>query len=430
MAVGDAEEKASDQPPQGAQPSPQAGPRLTPWSAFAFRDYRILWLSNVAQLVTMQMRLLVTTVWLYQETESGLQLGFLGLVQLSTQIPAILFGGTLADDVDRKKLMAVTQAFSFALISLMAALVVMDSLVPWHIYVVTAVLGVANVLGSPARAALTANIVPRTHLMHAITSNSATFQLGSILAPLAFAGAITQFGVKPTFAVTAAFALPSVILPLMIRTSGLPEDKGQKTAVLKRMWEGFLFVKSHPILPGLYIMDIGVTVFTFYRQVLPLLVDKLFRAGEGAVGVLIAANSAGGVAGSFIVFFLARFRPKGNLVIASTLVFGLLIILFGFSASLWMATIIMVALGTTDSIGMATRHTTVQLTTPDNMRGRATSFQSFSAMNANGLGTFQVGLMSDQIGAANALILGGIIAVIVVIAVWWFIPGVRRYRYP
>ena len=101
----------------------------------------------------------------------------------------------------------------------MAGLVATDGLRPWHIYAVTAVLGVASVLGSPARSALTANVVPRSHLMHAVTTNTATFQVGAVVAPLAFAAAITSFGFTVTFAATAVIALPSVVLP---RTLAIP----------------------------------------------------------------------------------------------------------------------------------------------------------------------------------------------------------------
>ena len=121
------------------------------------------------------MRLLATSVWLYQETGSGVQLGLLGLIQLVVQFPAILYGGTLADRVDRKKLIAYTQLFSFAMLAALTVLVATDSLVPWLIYVVTAVLGVTSILGSPSRAALTPTIVPRSHLIHAIVSTAATF---------------------------------------------------------------------------------------------------------------------------------------------------------------------------------------------------------------------------------------------------------------
>lgn len=423
-------EPSVEQSAQDGQFSPQFRPRLKPWSAFAFRDYRILWLSSVSSLVTMQMRLLVTSVWLYQETGSGIQLGLLGLIQFAVGFPAILYGGTLADKVDRKKLIAFAQSFSPILLSVMAALAATDGLQPWHIYGVTAMLGITSILGSPARAALTSNVVPRTHLMHAVTSNAATSEISSVVAPLAFAGAITALGTTATFATAAIISIPSVVLPLMIRAKGIPSGRDEDDSVLRRIWEGFKFVKSHPILPGLLIMDVGVTIVSFYRQVLPLIADKLFRSGPGSVGLLTAANSFGGVIGSFIVLFLAQYRAKGMLVLYATLAYALLLIAFGLSNSLWMAVIVLFGLGVTDAIGMATRQTTVQLTTPDNMRGRAVSFHEVSAESANNIGTFEVGLMSQKIGASNTLILGGVISIVVVLAVWALMRGLRDYRYP
>ena len=133
------------------------------------------------------------------------------------------------------------------------------------------------------------------------------------------------------------------------------------------MWDGFLYVRSHPILPGLYFMDIGVTIVSHYRQILPLIADKLFRGGAATVGVLTAANSAGGILGTFSVLFLTRYRSKGMLVVYATLAYVLLLIVFGFTTALWLGVIILAGLGASDAVGMATRQTTVQLTTSDNM---------------------------------------------------------------
>ena len=404
---------------------------LRPWSAFAFRDYRILWISSVCGLMTMQMRMLATGVWLYDVTGSGLQLGLLGVVQLAVQLPAILYGGALADRWDRKKLIAVAQSFSFVFMALVAILGATDRLEPWHIYAVTAILGVSSVLGGPARSAITANIVPRSHLMHAVTSNQATFQIGAIAAPLAFALVVETLDATAAFVASALFALPASLMPLMIRTQVAPtEPQGSDESVLRRIWEGAVYVMRHPILPGLYLLDIGVTIVTFYRQILPLIVDRMFKAGPGAVGVMTAANSLGGVIGTFSVLFLADFRAKGMLVLYATLVYAVLIIAFGFTTSLWLGTLLIAGLGATDAIGMTTRQTTVQLTTPDHMRGRAVSAHSVSAMTANNLGTFEVGFMSEQIGADRTMILGGLISVVVVILVWWLVKGIREYRYP
>ena len=213
---------------------------MRPWAALAFRDYRMLWLSGVAQMVTMQMRTLVSGVWLYDVTGSGWLLGLLGGVQLVVQLPAILYGGALADQIDRKKLMAYTQLVSVILIGAMAALAWNDSLRPWHIYATTAILSVSSTLGSPSRSALTANVVPRSHLMHAVALNTATFQIGAVAAPLAFSGAVELFNENYAyiFGVTTLIALPSVAMPLLIRRERKKQAMTKAAELLGRVGLG------------------------------------------------------------------------------------------------------------------------------------------------------------------------------------------------
>lgn len=410
------------------------------WSAFSFRDFRLLWISGLCASVTMQTRILTFGVWLYQETGSGLQLGLLGLVQLAVQMPSNLFGGAFADQFDRRKLIASTQSFSFFLIGLATILFVTDNLHPWHIYSIVGILGLTSTLGAPARSALTANVIPSSHMMHAVTSNTATFQISMILTPLLFSSTIELIGLEGAFLTAVIFSVPATIFPLFVRLKyNIDGNKNtQNTSMIKRIYEGFKFVKNHPILPGLYALDIGVTVVSFYREIMPLIVDKLFRQGPWAIGPLSAANSLGGVAGSFLVLSLANYRSKGMLVLYATGTYALLLFAFGSIQYLDLNTIfiltvgsiIIAGLGATDAIGMTTRQTTVQLTTPDNMRGRAVSFHSFCAMGANNIGTFHVGFMSSRIGAGNTMILGGVVSICVVLAIFKFVSGLRNYRYP
>jgi len=388
----------------------------------------------------MQTRILTFGVWLYQETGSGLQLGLLGLVQLAVQMPSNLFGGAFADQFDRRKLIASTQSFSFFLIGLATILFVTDNLHPWHIYSIVGILGLTSTLGAPARSALTANVIPSSHMMHAVTSNTATFQISMILTPLLFSSTIELIGLEGAFLTAVIFSVPATIFPLFVRLKyNIDGNKNtQNTSMIKRIYEGFKFVKNHPILPGLYALDIGVTVVSFYREIMPLIVDKLFRQGPWAIGPLSAANSLGGVAGSFLVLSLANYRSKGMLVLYATGTYALLLFAFGSIQYLDLNTIfiltvgsiIIAGLGATDAIGMTTRQTTVQLTTPDNMRGRAVSFHSFCAMGANNIGTFHVGFMSSRIGAGNTMILGGVVSICVVLAIFKFVSGLRNYRYP
>ncbi len=413
---------------------------IKPWSAFSFRDFRLLWISGLCASVTMQTRILTFGVWLYQETGSGLQLGLLGLVQLAVQMPSNLFGGAFADQFDRRKLIASTQSFSFFLIGLATILFVTDNLHPWHIYSIVGILGLTSTLGAPARSALTANVIPSSHMMHAVTSNTATFQISMILTPLLFSSTIELIGLEGAFLTAVIFSVPATIFPLFVRLKYNIDgnQNTQNTSMIKRIYEGFKFVKNHPILPGLYALDIGVTVVSFYREIMPLIVDKLFRQGPWAIGPLSAANSLGGVAGSFLVLSLANYRSKGMLVLYATGTYALLLFAFGSIQYLDLNTIfiltvgsiIIAGLGATDAIGMTTRQTTVQLTTPDNMRGRAVSFHSFCAMGANNIGTFHVGFMSSRIGAGNTMILGGVVSICVVLAIFKFVSGLRNYRYP
>ena len=414
---------------------------LKPWSAFSFSSYRILWFSGLASTVTMQIRLIGFGVWLYAETGSGIQLGILGLIQLAVQMPATLFGGAFADQMDRRKLISLTQSFSFIFIAISVFLLMTDDLRAWHIYSIVGILGLTSTLGGPARSAITANVVPPSHLMHAVTTNTATYQISAIISPLLFSIAYEFIGIEGVFILALLASIPASIMPIFLRPRyglGNHDSKEEKSSVIHRLWEGFRFVRRHPILPYLYLMDIGVTVVSFYRQIMPLIVDKIFRQGPWAIGPLTAANSIGGVIGSFLVLFMAKYRPKGMLVLYATGIYAVL--LFGFGSLQFLSVdpivlmvvggIIITALGATDAIGMTTRQTTVQLTTPDNMRGRAVSFHSFSAMAANNIGTFEVGFMSAQIGAGNTMLLGGVVSVIVVITVWRVASSLRDYRYP
>ena len=413
-------------------PDASALPPLRPWSAFAYPDYRLLWIGSLASIIGVQLRTLVTAVWIFEATGSAVQLGLIGAVQLVVQIPALLFGGTFADHADRKRLMAGTEAVSATLIGAAALLAVAGRLEPWHVYIVIAVTSVSGVFGSPARSALTHTVVPRSHLMHAVTTNTVTQQAGAIIAPLLFAGVVAWIGLTAALVVTTFVSLPSIVLPLLIRVSGVPAgaaDRPQES-MARRIWEGFQFVRHHPILPGLFLLDIGITVVSFYRQILPLLVDRLYHGGAAVVGVLTAANSLGAVAGSFVVLFLAHVRPKGMVVLYATFAYAFLLFAFGLSTATWMGVIVIAGLGAADAVGMTMRQVTVQLTTPDHMLGRALSFQTLVAQSANNAGTIEVGVMSAAIGARDTLLLGGVIGVAATILIWRTVRGIREYRYP
>lgn len=448
MANSPSSPSSPSSPDEGAEADSQAH-LVAWWAPFTFQDYRIFWFGSVAAMFTQQLVVLALSIGLFEITRSATQLGILGVIRLVVQIPGLLWGGTLADEMDRKRLMAVTQGVTAAVLALLGALAMSGALVPWHIFVATGLLSASTVLGQPARNALTAVVVPRTHLLHAVTANTFTQQIGSIVAPIMFAGVYAVWGLNAAFVVTALTAVPGAVMPTMIRASGRPVGVTVTGSVPRRIAEGFQYVRGHGILPGLFILDIGMTVFTFYRDLLPALAAGLFAGGAIEVSWLTTSNSIGAVIGAAAVVFTARYRAKGMLVVYVTLAFSVFVFLFGTVPSFWLGMAVIFGMGAMDAVSMTTRQAMMQLTTPDQMLGRTLSLGSLVATTANNVGTMWVGFLAGGfllsfdvgglhlgalefagLGEARTMQIGGVLALVCTLVVWRGARSLRDYRYP
>jgi MFS family permease len=413
----------------GEPGAPDALRSPRPWEAFTFRDYRLLWATGLSVVISRWMRILVTAQWLFDETGSAAQLGLIGGVQLVVQVPALLWGGALADHVNRKVLISIAHSTTFAVLLGLGLLDSIDALSTWHVYAGIALTASTQVISQPASAAMTPSVVPQRYLMLAITTDTATQNAASIVGPLVFAGVAKFAGLTPAFFVAAGMTVPAMVLPLLVRARGRVELASTGSTV-RRVWEGFRFVVRHPILPGLFLLDIGITVVSFYREILPVLARGLFNGGAGAVGLLGSANSTGAVAGSFGALFFAGYRSKGMLVLYAALAYAVFLFFFSVSNTLLLGVLAIALIGAADAVTVAVRQTTVQLTTPDHMRGRAYAFLILAAQSANNVGTIWVGFMSDWIGAAETMLLGAGLAFGTTIIIWRVWRPIREYRYP
>jgi MFS family permease len=401
--------------------------KVSPWEVFTRRDFLFLWSSGVAATVSMLLFTLISSQWLYDTTGSAAQLGLLGVVQFA-QLPVALYGGMLADRLDRKKLLVLTQLANASLIVLLTLLAAGHNLKPWHIFVATGITGMVSMLGASSRPAMLPRVVPRSLLTHAVTTLNVSSQLATVVGPIVFWLVYDHLGIPISFGVCAGIYLSGSVLPLLIRASGKPEVTTRQSAWTS-LKEGGIFVKRHPLLPGLYLLDLGVTVVSFYRQLFPVFARQLYGLGASGTGLLNTANAVGGILGAFAVFFTGRFSNKGVVTLAGTLMYAVFLIAFGVNRSFPLGLIIVGVLGMTDTLSMTMRSTIVQLTTPDQLLGRASSIGNFVAMGANNLGQVEVGMLSAAIGAGQTMVLGGVFSVLFVLAVWRFLPSIRKYRY-
>jgi MFS family permease len=402
----------------------------SPLTAFRYRDYRFLWAAMVTGSVVMWMRILGTAQWLLNETGSAALVGAIGVVQLVVQIPALLWGGTLADRIDRKRLMALANATTSVALLTLAVLNWQEMLTPLMVYVGIGLTAASQMLANPARAALVPIVVEEKHLMLAVSTDTASANAAAIAGPLLFAAVAVAAGLTATFFLAAVLSLGSTLLPLFIRAHGVADGQpdGPETSTLQRTLDGLRYVSRHPILPGLFLLDAGITTASFYREILPVLALGLFAGGASATGVLGAANSAGAIAGSFLALLLVGYRAKGMLVLYASFAYGFILFGFGLANTLWLGVLMIALLGAADSVTVAVRQTTVMLTTPDHMRGRAFALMVLAAQTANNVGTIWVGVWAGAIGASNTMLLGGVISVVATGLIWWLWRPIREFR--
>ncbi|MFW6093948.1 MAG: MFS transporter [Pseudomonadota bacterium] len=401
-----------------------------PWGAFLYRDYRYLWAVMVTATVVMWLRILATAQWLLEETGSAVLVGFIGVVQLVVQVPALLWGGTLADRIDRKRLMLLANGITCAAMLALALLDTGGLLKPWMVYVGIALTAASQMFANPARSAMVPMVIPAKHIMLAASTDTASQNAAAIAGPLLFAGVAAAAGLTAAFYTAAAIAFVSAILPLLIRAHGVAEGHAADAprSTLTQTREGLGYVARHPILPGLFLLDTGITVASFYREILPVLALGLFAGGASATGFLGAANSTGAILGSFLALLLAGYRAKGMLVLYASLAYGVILFGFGTASTLWLGVLMIALLGAADAVTVAVRQTTVMLTTPDHMRGRAFALMILAAQTANNVGTIWVGAWAGAIGAGNTMVLGGVISVAATLLIWRFWRPIREFR--
>lgn len=376
------------------------------------------------------MRILGTAQWLYDETGSETLIAFIGVIQLVVQIPALLWGGTLADHVDRKLLITLSNSATAAALLTLGLLSWHGALSPTMVYAGIAITAASQMLASPARSALIPIVIPKQYLMLATSTDTASQNAAAIIGPLIFAGVAVTAGLSAVFLLAGAIALVSALLPWLIRAAGRADghENDTPTSAWRQTRDGFGYVAKHPILPGLFLLDAGITVSSFYREILPVLALALFAGGASATGMLGAANSAGAIIGSFVALLLVRYKAKGMLVLYASFFYGFVLFGFGTASTLWISMLMIGLLGAADAVTVAVRHTTVMLTTPDHMRGRAFALLVLAAQTANNIGTIWVGAWAGAIGAGNTMVLGGFLSITATFMTWRLYRPIREFR--
>ena len=400
--------------------------KVSPLASLRFRDYRLLFIGGFFSGSANQMRQAFNLFLVYDISDSVLLVGFTGVFQVIPALTLGLFAGALADVFDRRKLLLIINSVSMVPPLALGALLLTDSIEVWHIFAFTTLTSLINIAQGPARNSLVPKLVPRTHLMNAVTLNGSLQQATFFIGPLAGGFLVDLLGAGTTYIINAFLLLPSMLVLLFIRTSGKPEGERRQVS-FGMVVDGMRFIWTTRILLGLYLTDFGLSSVGFFRPLLTIMAKDVFEVGPAGLGVLYASPAIGAVLGFITMLWVGEVRRKGALFLIAIFLYSLGLAFLGLSTWFWMGMVAGGVLGYTDSISLVLRQTLTQLLAPDEYRGRATAFTRLFAQTGNAIGATEAGVAASILGPGGALIMGGAVGVGIVLSVGLGWRGLWRY---
>ncbi|MFJ9519999.1 MFS transporter [Kitasatospora sp. NPDC101801] len=387
-------------------------------------DYRRLWTGQVVSAVGQQMTAVAVAVQVYALTGSSFATGLVGLFSLVPLVGLGLYGGAIADTVDRR-LLGLVGSSGLALTSAVLAVQAMLGLGSVGLlYAAVALQSGFFALSSPARSAMIPRLVPPHQLPAANALGSMSMSLGTTVGPMIGGLLIAAFGVQSAYLVdTLAFSGTLYAmwrLPAMRPGDGAPR---KRASVL----DGLRFLRSRPNLRTSFVADLIAMVFASPRALFPAIALTVYGGGPGTVGLLVAAPAVGSLAGALFSGWVSGVRRHGIAIVTGVAAWGLAIAAFGLSTHLWLGLLMLAAAGCADSISMIFRNTMLQVGAPDDMRGRLQGIFIVVVAGGPRLGDFFAGTVASLTTSTTALLTGGLTCAAAVLLLAARRPAFRRY---
>ena len=402
------------------------------FAALRHRNYRLIWIGQGISFSGSMMQsaaLLWHVSLLVPAGQKGLALGLVGLSRVVPIVAFSLISGVIADAVDRRRLMLVTQT-AMALIALALALYAFKGgTLLWPIYGLSALGAAAGAFDGPARQSLVPTLVPREDLPNAISLNTIMFQVAAVLGPSIAGLVIATLGVGWVYALNAVSFVAVIVALLSMR--GLVETAAHERSEvsLAAATEGLKFVFSQPLIRSTMLLDFFATFFSSATALLPIFAQDILKVGATGYGWLYAAPSVGAMlAGAVMVRVSQKIDHRGRVLLVAVAFYGLATVVFGFSRIFWVTFLCLAATGAADTVSMVLRNVVRQLATPDRMRGRMTSVNMIFFMGGPQLGELEAGLMAQAFSAPISVVTGGIGCLVATGVTAWRTPVLRGYR--
>jgi len=380
------------------------------FAALRYRDFRLLWLGLIVSVTGSQMQFVAINWHVYLLTKSPLALGLIGAFRAVPIIVCSLAGGVVADALDRKKLLVVTQLVMLASAALLAVFTVAGLKSVWPIYVLSAVASAASAFDTPARQSLMPVLVPAEVFPNAVSLGILVFNVATIVGPALGGFILAESGPALIYGLNAVSFVAVIGALLLMRASGDPQRDANSGSALSlgALKEGLRFVWNTPIIVQTMTLDFAATFFASATLLLPIFAKERLHVDARGYGLLAAAPAIGSVITALVMARIGNFRKQGRLVVVSVAIFGLATAAFGVSTVFWVSLLMLAVTGAADTVSTVLRQTIRQLVTPNQLRGRMTSINMMFFMGGPQLGELEAGLLAAAIGAPLSVVIGGL----------------------
>ena len=407
---------------------------LTPLRAFP--AFRRLWFGQLVSQLGSQLTVVAIPYQVYRLTHSSFDVGLVSLVQLGPLLVGSLFGGSVADAVDRRRLLVVTQLALGACSAGLALNARRGHPALWPLFAFSAVAAGFSGVDIPTRAAAIVTLVDEASLVAANVLRQLLLQVALVAGPalagvlIAHTGAAAVYGID-----TATFgaALLAVVSLPRLRPAGGGTRAGWASAL-----EGVRYLRGRPALQGTFVLDLDAMIFGMPRALFPALGIAQFHGGATAVGYLYAAPGAGALLGALLTGWSSSVRRQGRAVVLAVTAWGLAIAGFGLTpflplglgADLALGLCLLAVAGAADVLSAVFRGTILQLETPDRLGGRLFAIQTAVVTGGPRLGDAEAGLVATLASVPVSVVSGGLACVLGALVLARLLPGFTSYTPP
>lgn len=406
---------------------------LSPLNHKEFRYYIIF---RLFYIMALRMVATVVAYQLFHLTKSSFAIGIVGLSEFIPVFSLALYAGHVIDRSDKRTLL-LKSVSGYALCVVALGVITLPEItgrftvgqLSLAFYVIIFFTGIIRAFAGPASNAILAQLVPRNILHFAASISSSSWLTASIMGHATAGFLIAGVGVHGTFYVIFVYVVIAAFLLRRIQRKPITHSNLNAKA-WESVKEGLRFVFHHKIMLGAISLDLFAVLFGGAVALIPEMASTVLHAGPIGFGWLNAAIDMGSVIMIISITLSPIVRRQGRKLMLAVAGFGICIIIFGFSHVYWLSFGALMVAGMLDGISMVTRSSILQLTTPDEMRGRVSSVNSMFINSSNELGQFESGLTSRIFGGApSAIIFGGSMTLLVVIITWLKAPGLRKFEY-